>query len=126
MYTYTAVVRLVHDGDTVELDVDLGFHTWVTQAWDRIGWISARELSMPGGPEAAEYARSLLPVGLGVYVRSVKIDADPADDMSFDRYVMVVTLPDGRDFGQAMIAAGYAVTWDGKSKPTPYPPWPRP
>ena len=30
---------------------------------------------------------------------------------SYDRIVGRVTLPDGRDFGQVMIEAGYAVRW---------------
>lgn len=126
MYVYNATVTDVHDGDTITVTVDLGWNVSMQRDHVRVAGISARELSMPGGPEARDYVQGLLPLGTRVVVRSVKVDQDPADVMSFDRYVLYVQLADGRDLGAVVIAAGFAVPWDGKSKPTPYPPWPIP
>lgn len=126
MFVYNASVVKIHDADTLQVDVDLGFYTWRRKVWTRIAGISARELSMVGGQEAADYLEGLLPVGSPVVVQSIKLGADPADVMSFDRYVMSVQLPDGRDLGQLLISEGLAVPWDGKTKPTPYPEWPIP
>lgn len=124
MYVYRAVVDAVHDGDTLALDVDQGFRVWRHDGRMRIAGISARELSMPGGPEAAVYLASLLPTGTPVVVRSSKVDRDPADVMSFDRYVVTVQLADGRDLASLLVAEGWACWWDGRTKPTPYPAWP--
>lgn len=123
-YTYYAHVIDVHDADTVVLDVDLGFRIWHNALHARIAGISCRELHMPGGPEAKAFVEGLIPPGTRVIIRSSKLDHDPADDMSFERYVVAVQLPDGRDLGAVLEAAGFAAPWDGRSKPTPYPPWP--
>jgi len=126
VYIYFANIVRVHDGDTIQVDVDLGFYTWRRKVWARIAGISARELSMVGGQEAADYLEGLLPAGTPVVIQSTRIGADPADVMSFDRYVMSVTLPDGRDLADVLTSGGWAAPWDGKTKPTPYPPWPIP
>jgi endonuclease YncB( thermonuclease family) len=124
MYVYSATITEVHDGDTVSVDVDLGFRTWRHAAALRIGGISARELSMMGGPEARDHLAGLLPIGTRVLIRSIRLDRDPADDMSFDRYVIAVTLPNGADLGALLVATGWACSWNGRTKPTPYPGWP--
>jgi micrococcal nuclease len=126
MYEYNATISKIHDGDTIQVDVDLGFHVWHHKVWARIAGISARELSMVGGQEAADYLEGLLPTGTPVVVQSTKIGADPADVMSFDRYVMSVTMPDGRDLATVIEGAGFACWWDGKTRPVPYPVWPIP
>jgi micrococcal nuclease len=124
VYIYFANIVRVHDGDTIQVDVDLGFHVWHRKIWARIAGISARELSMVGGQEAADYVEELLPVGTPVVVQSTRIGADPADVMSFDRYVMSVQLPDGRDLAEVLISGGWAVAWNGRTHPVPYPEWP--
>lgn len=126
VYIYFANVIRVHDGDTLVIDWDLGRRTWARNQSLRVAGISARELSMPGGMEARDYLASLLPVGTRVIIQSVKVDHDPEDVMSFDRYVVVVQLPDGRDLATVMVNEGLAVWWDGKTKPIPYPAWPIP
>lgn len=124
MYVYYADVVEVHDGDTFTCDVSLGFDVWHNSAHFRIAGISARELSQPGGREARDHLAGLLPIGTRVLIRSVKVDADPADDMSFDRYVVVVQLPSGADLATLLVNTGWACYWNGRTKPTPYPDWP--
>lgn len=125
LYVYAATVVSVHDGDTLVVDVDQGFHEWLHDAHLRLAGVSARELSMPGGPEARDNLAALLPAGSRVLIRSAKGERDPADTMSFDRYVITVQLPDGRDLAALLVAEQWAVWWDGRSRPIPYPPWPR-
>lgn len=124
MYEYNADVAHWIDADTVVVDVDLGFHVWHNAQHLRLAGISCRERSMLGGREAKQFVEQLLSPGTRVRIRSSKLDHDPADTMSFDRYVTVVQLADGRDLADLLVAAGYACRWDGKSKPTPYPDWP--
>jgi endonuclease YncB( thermonuclease family) len=126
MYTYYADIVDVHDGDTVTADVDLGFNTWVHGLHFRIAGISARELRMDGGPEARDYLAGVVSGSQWVTIRSTKLGHDPADVMSFDRYVIAVQLADGRDLAGLMVTTGWAAAWDGKTRPVPYPPWPIP
>lgn len=124
MYVYWAEVVEVHDGDSITCDVDLGFRVWHNAAHFRIAGISARELSMEGGREARDNLAGMLPADSRVIVRSIKADRDPADVMSFDRYVVGVHLPNGADLATQLVTTGWACWWDGRTKPTPYPVWP--
>jgi micrococcal nuclease len=117
MYTYAATVLRVVDGDTISLDVDLGFsaHMHVTV---RLLGCNAIELSQPGGPEARDHLRTVLPVGSLVTISTVKVDKYGG------RFLATVTLPDGSDLVSSLIAAQWAAAWDGIG-PRPVPPWPR-
>jgi endonuclease YncB( thermonuclease family) len=130
-----AVVDHVHDGDTVivaidlgkigrkrkpEPDVDLGWH--ISERADghvllksavRIQGLAAPELSTVAGTASAAYAKTLLRPGDTVMIDSLELYG------SFEKWGRVlagVTLPDGRDFSAAMIAANQAVPWDGRGK----------
>jgi endonuclease YncB( thermonuclease family) len=112
-----AVVRVV-DGDSVLVDVDLGF--WMTARLScRLALCNAIELGQPGGPQAKAHLAGLLPEGTVTTVRSVGVDKYAG---RFDGWL---ALPDGQDASSVMIAAGYAAYWDGKG-PRPVPPWPIP
>lgn len=100
---YHGTVDLVHDGDTVNCRLDLGFDLTVYTRC-RIFGINAPELSTPAGIAARDFARTLLPVGTAVQVMSHgwdkyggRIDAD----ITFG----------GTDFAQAMLDAGQAVRY---------------
>jgi len=125
MYEYWAILDRVIDGDTYVWKVDQGFDEWRYNVHLRLGGVSLREKSMPGGLEARAYLQELLPVGAVRRIRSIKLDRDPADTMSFNRYVCYVMNTDGGFLHQQLIAEQWASPWDGKTKPVPYPPWPR-
>lgn len=59
MYTYNCKVLRVVDGDTVEVDIDLGLHIRVIRMVRLLG-IDAPEMSTPEGPKAKEHLISLL------------------------------------------------------------------
>lgn len=64
MYEYAATVRSVHDGDTFEADLDLGFHTHLRTSI-RLAGINAPELGKvkalnPDGQAATEGLMGLL------------------------------------------------------------------
>jgi endonuclease YncB( thermonuclease family) len=120
-YIYNATVQRVIDGDTVVLNVDLGFNTWVNAQTFRLVGMNAREKSMAGGKEAAAHLSELLPHGTAVLVRSVK------NDKYGGRYDAMIELSDGRDLSDLLIASGYGAAWDGKGpKPVPAFPYPGP
>ena len=106
---YSGVVDSVHDGDTINIKLDVGFDLTV-YARVRVMGINAPELSTAAGKAARDYAQSLLSVGEPVKVVSYgwdkfggRIDASISYNLS-----------DPHDFATAMINAGHAVPWDGK------------
>jgi endonuclease YncB( thermonuclease family) len=110
---YSGLVRDVHDGDTAYIDLDLGFGVFFeSRDWDnrprlacRVYGINAPELWTDAGKQALAYAQTLLPVGTRVQVTSHDWDKYGG------RFDGTITLPDGRDFAQAMLDAGQAVPY---------------
>jgi micrococcal nuclease len=108
-YTYYAeVIELAHDGDTIRLDVDLGYDAHIHKNI-RLENINAAELD-DKNPDvkkeafaARDYLRKLLPIGTKVVVKTEKFRE------SFIRYVGFIYLQDGTDIGKSMVNAGHAV-----------------
>lgn len=118
-YRYTATVLSVHDGDTIRADADLGMSIWYRNQSYRLAGLNARELAMPGGPEAGDNLAAILRPGTTVTLTSVK------PDKYGGRYDAVITLEDGTVLNDWLIEQGWAAPWNGKGA-APVPPWPRP
>ena len=120
---FPAVISKVYDGDTLDVQCDLGFDTWrITKI--RIRGIAARELSMPGGQEARDFLVSILP--------SRSYPTEPTCivySYKWDKFAPRVDgdilLYNGRMLSELMIESGYAAPWDGKGS-QPIPNWPLP
>jgi endonuclease YncB( thermonuclease family) len=117
LYTYSASVLYVHDGDGLELNVDLGFDTWHRGAF-RLHGLNARELSQPGGLEAREHLAALLPYDTHVIVSTIK------PDKYGGRWGCHLQLPDGTDLAALLVAGQWAAPWSGRGV-KPVPAWPR-
>lgn len=118
-YVYNATVVKVHDGDTLTLDVDLGFNVHMIESFRLFG-CNARELSQIGGLEARDHLASLLPVGTPVQVESIK------PDKFGNRYDGIIKIGaiEHLDLVQKLITEQWAAAWDGRGD-KPVPPWPR-
>src|SRR6478609_6846219 len=103
-YPYATVNRVV-DGDTIRLDVELGFGLTFTGSFRLLG-CNAIELSMPGGKEARANLATILPVGTPVTLHSVKND-------KYSRWDAAITLPNGQDLTTLLINTNWAAAWDG-------------
>lgn len=110
MYEYLAHVRSVYDGDTIRADIDCGFGIWTANQSLRLIGIDAPELGKPGGIEARNYLRGLLPVGQEMVVRTHK----DADD-KYGRLLAEVYLGDLYVNGQ-MVVSDHAVPYDGGAR----------
>jgi micrococcal nuclease len=109
---YAGVVDVVHDGDTVNVKLDVGFDLTVYTRVRILG-INAPELSTQAGKDARDFAQTLLKPGEDVHVMSYgwdKFGGRIDGSIAFG--------PNGADFGKAMIDAGHAKPWDG-SGPRP-------
>lgn len=104
-WTVPATVVRVIDGDTVIVNLDLGWRVYRNDERIRIAGINAPERGTEAGTAATFYARSLLDVGDLVTVVS---QAKP----SFERTVgsIIVHLDEGdADYAELMVEAGHAV-----------------
>lgn len=133
---YQVIVVEIHDGYTVFVDIvliaskahrhvpdeDLGFNIHIISGVGvvlkrqsvRLLGCNAPELATPAGKAALAFLETVLHVGDTVTIVSE----------SWDKYGgrvdAPVTLADGRDLTQVMIAAGHAAPWDGQGpKPVP-------
>lgn len=110
---YPGLVRLVHDGDTIYIDLSLGFgYVAESRDWDDHPWLGCRvfginapELSTTAGKVARDYAQGLLKPGDRVTVLS------HGWDKFGGRFDGSITLADGRDFAMLMLQAGQAVPY---------------
>lgn len=114
-YDYRCTIRRVIDGDTLDVSIDLGFGI---QRQDRVRayGLNCREIHSRDAKEKRaglvdkEFATALLPAGTEVTIRSHK-PANPEE--KYGRWLATITLPDGRDFAESMIAAGCGVPYFG-------------
>ena len=118
-YTYRATVVRWKDADTVVLDGDLGFgFRYRPGEGFRVYGIDTPDPnpSVTGSKEASKiaamHAERICPPGTEVKIRSIKSGA-PIIAEKYGRYLPIVWLPDGRSFGDVMIAAGLAKPFFG-------------
>lgn len=71
MYEYKAVVVKIVDGDTLDADVDLGFHVSTRQRF-RVARIDTPERGEDGFTEATDRVKELCPVGSEIIIYSEK------------------------------------------------------
>ena len=116
MYTYRAVVSGdAHDGDTLTLDVDLGFDCWIRSQSVRVEGIDTPEINSPDAALRARAAtardrvRFLCRLGTEVKLVSKKYDARE----KYGRIIGSIELPDGRDLATLLIAEGHGRPYDG-------------
>jgi endonuclease YncB( thermonuclease family) len=122
-YLYRATVVDNHDGDTLTVDVHLGFEVTFTTNVRLLG-MNARELAAPGGKEARDHLRALLPAGTVVTLSSEKVDKYGG------RYDATITYlgADGQphDLVGDLIAGQWGAPYDGVGATSAHvPPWPR-
>jgi len=117
---YDVVLLKSVDGDTVDVDIDLGFGVWLRNERVRIMGIdtpesrTSNEVEKLFGKAAKERLKELLENG-GILVTTEEKDGE---DMrgKFGRILGDFKLPDGRLVTEVMIAEGHCVPYFGGSK----------
>ena len=74
MYQYNATVVRWVDGDTVILDVDMGFYLWQKNLHFRLNRVNTPERGQPRFDEAVKIVNELAPVGSRVVINTYKED----------------------------------------------------
>lgn len=119
-YEYNCIVNKVVDGDTVDVDIDLGFNIMLTNERVRIMGIdtpesrTSDEVEKIFGLAAKERLKSLL--GKKAILKT-QVDKD-GDDLKgkFGRILGDFIAPDGRLVTEIMIEEGHCVPYFGGSK----------
>jgi endonuclease YncB( thermonuclease family) len=106
MYQYRATVVRVVDGDTVWLDVDLGFDVRRKDSF-RLYGIDAPEMGTPEGVAAKAFLAGLLGQSSEVMVQTYKDRRE-----RYGRYLASLWIND-EDLNLKMIASGHAVEYFG-------------
>lgn len=119
MYIYRAKINKVVDGDTVEIDLDLGFNIVLVNQKVRMAGIDTPESRTANTEEKARGMISKkklaekLPVGSWQRIQTMRADSN---DDKFGRILGVFILEDGTSLNQWMIDNNYAVLYQGENK----------
>lgn len=101
MYTYGARLVRTVDGDTVHLDVDLGFGIWRYDQSYRLARIDAPEMNTEAGPTSKTRLDQLLRGASALMVTTSRAD-------KYGRY-LVELYADGHNVSDWLVANGLAV-----------------
>jgi micrococcal nuclease len=119
MYTYKCKINKVLDGDTVEIDLDLGFNTTLANQKVRLLGIdtpesrTANKEEKPRGLLSKKKLQEKLAVGSWVKIITHKNDNN---DDKFGRILGEFVLDDGTNVNKWMIENNYAVPYLGENK----------
>ena len=118
MYEYNCKINRVVDGDTVDVDIDLGFNIWIFNERVRLYGIDAPESRTSDreekifGMASKEYLNELLPVDSRVTLVTKEYDAQG----KFGRILGSFRLSNGKMIDDLMIENYHAVPYFGQSK----------
>ena len=119
MYIYRCKINKVVDGDTVEIDLDLGFNMMLVNQRVRMAGIDTPESRTSNNEEkergiiSKKKLAEKLPVGSWQKVQTMRSDAN---DDKFGRILGVFIMEDGMSLNQWMIDNNYAVLYQGENK----------
>ena len=108
LYEYAGIVRSVYDGDTLRIDVDLGFGIWRFNESLRLLGINAPEMrgaTLDAGKRSRDALRERV-LGRTVTFISVKDEQE-----KYGRYLAVVYDPDGVCVNEWLVQQGLAVPY---------------
>lgn len=108
MYTYRGKVKRVIDGDTIVVDIDLGFHTTLVDTHIRVANIDTPECRTKNlaekehGLQAKKYVEGVLGVGTTVTLHTYKDKSG-----KFGRWLADVETEMGLDLRELLVERGF-------------------
>ena len=122
MYEYRCKIDRVVDGDTVDVDIDLGFGIWLRKERVRLYGIDTPESRTRDleekkyGLAAKSFVQDLLPVGSMQTLRTRKDDKGKFGRILGEFVVYDAITDSSRTLNQIMIDRHYGVEYHGQSK----------
>ena len=121
MYEYRVNILKVIDGDTVDVDIDLGFNTWIKKERVRIMGIDTPEsrtrnkIEKKFGLASKARLKELMPIG-SIQVLKTQIDKSGEDKKGKFGRILGDFMIDTKLVTDIMISEGYAVAYHGQNK----------
>ena len=118
MYQYKAIITKVIDGDTVDVDIDLGFEVWLKNQRIRLYGIDTPESRTSDKVEkifgnlAKNKVLEFCPVGSEIILQTKTDDSRG----KYGRILGELITKDGLNVNEYFIENNYAVAYFGKSK----------
>jgi len=115
MYEYNCKIVRVVDGDTIDVDIDLGFNHWIHGERIRLFGVDCPECrsrdknEKAAGLAAKDFVKGLLHDG-GTYTLTTK------EKGKFGRYLGVIMLSDKTSVNAALVSEHLAVPYHGQNK----------
>lgn len=112
LYNYRCVIRNIVDGDTVDVDIDLGFDVWLHNERIRISGIDCPEVRTRDpiekifGQLATARVKELLPLGSNHILNSTEFRKG-----GFGRILGDIILPDFSTLSKTLLNERHAVVW---------------
>jgi len=119
MYQYKCKINKVLDGDTVAIDLDLGFNIILANQHVRMAGVDTPESrttnkeEKPRGILSKKKLAEKLPVGSWQKINTLRADSN---DDKFGRILGEFILEDGTNVNQWLIENNYAVLYQGENK----------
>lgn len=104
-YTYRATVVRVYDGDTITVDIDLGFGVILSSQVIRLLGVNTPEVRGPERPEGLrvrDEVRELIPIGSEIVIRTSKDRKG-----KYGRWLAEVFFQGGRSLNDILIENGH-------------------
>lgn len=114
LWTYNAQVVSIYDGDTIRLDVDLGFSQRSMGVAIRLAGLDAPEIrgiEKPQGVLSRDWLIAQIPPGTWIILKTKKDRNHRDRQEKYGRYLGVIQMPDGSILNDTMIADGFAVPY---------------
>ena len=122
MYQYSCIIRKVVDGDTIDVDIDLGFDTWKLNERVRLYGVDTPEsrtrdhIEKIFGKEASRVVESFLPVGSRQTLETLK-DKAGKFGRTLGKFIIFDPKQDRETtINDFLIENNYAVGYHGQSK----------
>lgn len=113
MYIYKAVIKRITDGDTIVVDIDLGFETIINNVKLRLYGINTPEIkgaTRDAGLEAKAFLERQIPVGTIVYLKTYRDKTE-----KYGRYLAEVTKEGEEDtLNMTLLRLGLATEYYGE------------
>lgn len=116
MYTYSAQVTKIIDGDTIEIDLDLGFGVWYRNQRVRLNGIDTPESRTKDKDEKIRGELSKSKLKELIEEKRVKITTAIDPDDKFGRILGIIETKEGINVNEWLIANNYAVAYKGQNK----------
>ena len=121
MYEYKSKILRIVDGDTVDVDIDLGFGVWLHKERVRIMGIDTPEsrtrdkVEKKFGLASKARLKELMPIG-SIQVLKTQIDKSGEDKKGKFGRILGDFMIDTKLVTDIMISEGYAVAYHGQNK----------